>query len=429
MLDKRTIFFTGIGGIGMSALAQLLKERGDAVSGSDREESPITEMLVGKGIEVHIGQKEEHIFEGINLLVYSDAVPESNPERAKARELGITELSYYEMLGTVSATKRTVAVAGTHGKTTTTGMLTKILYDAEVHPQAIIGSIVRDFGSNYLSSGDTDSNVFIVEACEWKRHFLSLSPEVLVITNLEFDHTDYFDDLSDVQDAFASLISKVPSHGAIITDTEHPNIAPLLQHTDARVIDYMKEPVYPLVLKGEFNEMNARAAAAAAKVIAPAISMTSLNRSLESFTGTWRRFEYKGVTKTGARVYDDYAHHPTAIMETLRALKPEVNGKVYVAFHPHLYSRTRDLFDGFVRAFRLADEVLIAPIYPAREIDDGTVSSELLAGAMGTIGTHARALSFEDIEQVLLYEPKEGDVIMTMGAGDIYKIADRLTAN
>lgn len=429
MTDKRTIFFTGIGGIGMSALAQLLTERGDSVSGSDREESPITEMLIGKGIEVYIGQKEEHIFEGIDLLVYSDAVPENNPERARARALGITELSYFEMLGTVSATKRTVAVAGTHGKTTTTGMLTKILSDANAHPQAIIGSIVRDFGSNYLSSGESESDVFIVEACEWKRHFLSLSPEMLVITNLEFDHTDYFDDLADVQDAFASLIAKVPSHGAIITDTEHPAIAPLLQKTEARIIDYMKEPVYPLTLKGEFNEMNARAAAAAAKTILPAITMTALNRSLESFTGTWRRFEYKGVTKTGAKVYDDYAHHPTAIMETVRALKPEVTGKLYVAFHPHLYSRTRDLFDGFVRAFRLADEVLIAPIYGAREIDDGSVSSELLAEAMRAVGTHARALTFEDIEAVLIREPKEGDVIMTMGAGDIYKIADRITTH
>lgn len=429
MTDKRTIFFTGIGGIGMSALAQLLTERGDSVSGSDREESPITEMLIGKGIEVYIGQKEEHIFEGIDLLVYSDAVPENNPERARARALGITELSYFEMLGTVSATKRTVAVAGTHGKTTTTGMLTKILSDANTHPQAIIGSIVRDFGSNYLSSGESESDVFIVEACEWKRHFLSLSPEMLVITNLEFDHTDYFDDLADVQDAFASLIAKVPSHGAIITDTEHPAIAPLLQKTEARIIDYMKEPVYPLTLKGEFNEMNARAAAAAAKTILPTITMTALNRSLESFTGTWRRFEYKGVTKTGAKVYDDYAHHPTAIMETVRALKPEVTGKLYVAFHPHLYSRTRDLFDGFVRAFRLADEVLIAPIYGAREIDDGSVSSELLAEAMQAVGTHARALSFEDIEAVLIREPKEGDVIMTMGAGDIYKIADRITTH
>lgn len=429
MTDKRTIFFTGIGGIGMSALAQLLTERGDSVSGSDREESPITEMLIGKGVEVYIGQKEEHIFEGIDLLVYSDAVPENNPERARARALGITELSYFEMLGTVSATKRTVAVAGTHGKTTTTGMLTKILSDANAHPQAIIGSIVRDFGSNYLSSGESESDVFIVEACEWKRHFLSLSPEMLVITNLEFDHTDYFDDLADVQDAFASLIAKVPSHGAIITDTEHPAIAPLLQKTEARIIDYMKEPVYPLTLKGEFNEMNARAAAAAAKTILPAITMTALNRSLESFTGTWRRFEYKGVTKTGAKVYDDYAHHPTAIMETVRALKPEVTGKLYVAFHPHLYSRTRDLFDGFVRAFRLADEVLIAPIYGAREIDDGSVSSELLAEAMQAVGTYARALSFEDIEAVLVREPKEGDVIMTMGAGDIYKIADRITTH
>lgn len=408
----------------MSALAQLMKEKGDRVSGSDRSDSPVAELLREKGIDVVIGQEAKNITEDTNLLVYSAAVPEDNPERVRAQELGIPELSYFAALGQISGEYRTVAVAGTHGKTTTTGMLAAILKDAGASPTAVVGSIVQDFGSNYL--GGT-SDLFIVEACEYQRHFLELSPEVLVITNLEFDHSDYYQDLADVQDAFRALIEKVPAHGAVITDAEHPSIAPLLENIAPRVIDYTKEPEYPLMLPGEFNAHNAKAAAAASRVVMPELHTALINRSLESFRGTWRRFEYKG-THNGATVYDDYAHHPTAIKETLRALREKTEGRIFVAFHPHLFSRTRDLLDGFARAFADADEVLIAPIFAAREVNDGTVSSELVAERVRAEGVSARALTFESIEDVLRTEPKEGDVIMTMGAGDIYKVANALVA-
>ncbi len=407
----------------MSALAQLIALRGEEVSGSDREESPTTELLESKGVHVAIGQKTENVPDDADLLVYTAAVPESNPERVRARELGIPEASYFDVLGGVSEEKRTVAVSGTHGKTTTTGMLARILRDAGANPSAVVGSIVRDFESNYLPGS---SDLFVVEACEYQRHFLTLAPEVLVITNLEFDHTDYYRDLSDVQDAFRALIQKVPAHGFIVTDVEHPNINPLLEGIEATVIDYQKEPNYELRFPGEFNQMNARAAAAATRVVFPGITQGMINTALADFHGTWRRFEEKGETAQGALVYDDYAHHPTAIRETLRALREKSKGKIYVAFHPHLYSRTRDLLDGFARAFGDATEVLIAPIYAAREIDDGTVSSELLAERIRAEGVSARALSFEEIETVLKHEPQRGDVIMTMGAGDIYKVADAL---
>lgn len=414
---------SGIGGIGMSALAQLMSERGEVVTGSDREASPTTELLESKGIRVAIGQQAENVPEDASILVYTAAVPEDNPERVRARELGIPEVSYFEMLGSVSEQKRTIAVSGTHGKTTTTGMLAKILRDAGARPSAVVGSIVQDFGSNYLSG---DSDLLVVEACEYQRHFLNLSPEVLVVTNIEFDHTDYYQDLADVQDAFRTLMKKVPAHGFIVTDVERPSINPLLEGLQATVIDYMQESEFPLRLPGEFNQMNARAASAAARAVLPSITQGTIVTALADFHGTWRRFEHKGKTKKGADVYDDYAHHPTAIRETLRTLRTKTAGKIYVAFHPHLYSRTRDLLDGFSRAFVDADEVLIAPIYAARGIDDGTVSSELLAERVQAEGVHARALSFEQIEQVLNTEPSEGDVIMTMGAGDIYKVADAL---
>lgn len=430
------VHFVGVGGIGMSALAQMLKHNGAHVSGSDRERGPVSEMLEAKGITVMVPQEAANVPTDADLVVYSDAVSSENPERVRAKELSIPQLSYFQMLGKVSrgdasksstGGKRTVAVAGTHGKTTTTGMLAKILIDAGAKPTAIIGSIVRDFGSNYVAG---KSDLFVVEACEYRDHLLELSPEVLVITNLEWDHTDYFDSLQKLQETFKKAIARVPEHGFIITDTNNPNIAPLLSVAKATIIDYKTEgPSYELLLPGEFNKQNARAAAATARAVYPTLDEQKCAESLRAFQGTWRRFETKGKTKSGVLVYDDYAHHPTAVAGTLKALREKTQGKVFVAFQPHLFSRTRDLLDAFAHAFEDADEILIAPIYAARETDDGTISNEILAEHIRATGkSSVRALSFKEIEEILSSAPKEGDSIMTMGAGDIYKIADALVS-
>jgi UDP-N-acetylmuramate--alanine ligase len=419
----KTPYFIGIGGIGMSALAQMFSSQGAQVTGSDREASPVTELLESKGIAMIIGQKAEQVPANTEIVIYSDAVPPENSERARARELGIPECSYFEMLGKISEGRRTVAVAGTHGKTTTTGMLVRILRDAGASPTGIIGSIVKDFGSNYVQG---TSNLFIVEACEYRDHLLELTPQILVITNLEWDHTDFFPSLEALQETFRKAIERVPTDGTIVTDPHNKNIAPLLADAKAKVVDYTKESAYELRLPGEFNQDNARAAASAARAALSEITDTSIYGSLSAFQGTWRRFEYKGKTHNGADVYDDYAHHPTAIRETLKALRAKVKGKVIVAFHPHLYSRTRDLLEEFSTAFVDADKVFIAPIYAAREKDDGTISSEILAEHIRATGTDASALdSFDAIERTL-GEAGEGDTIMTMGAGDIYKVADKI---
>jgi UDP-N-acetylmuramate--alanine ligase len=419
--DIKKAYFIGIGGIGMSALAQLLKDHDVDVSGSDREGSPVVDLLGEKGITV-LSQDGTHVPPDADVAVYSEAVWEDNPDRMKCSELGIPQKSYFDMLGDVSVGKKTIAIAGTNGKTTTTAMLTKILADAGTSPTAVVGSLVKDFGSNYVSG---TSDMFVVEACEYKRDFLTLSPTFLVITNIEWDHTDYYKDLADVQDAFRTLIEKIPEHGALITDTTHPHIAPLLTGLTCKVLDYKTDTTYTLRLPGAFNQMNAQAAAIMARVVAPQISEDSIATSLSHFHGTWRRFEYKGKTTRGADVYDDYAHHPSAVSVTLSELKKKATGKVYVAFHPHLYSRTRDLLKDFTTAFSTADEVYIAPIYAAREVDDGTISSEILAGEIAKTGTKAEAHSFEEIEEKLA-GAVEGDVVVTMGAGDIYKIADAL---
>ncbi|MBU6388644.1 hypothetical protein KGQ72_02105 [Patescibacteria group bacterium] len=421
----KKVHFIGIGGIGMSALAQYFHDQGVAVTGSDRSASPVTELLEEKGIRVIIGQKAENVPNDAGMVIYSDAVVEGAEgfaEREKARELGIPELSYFKMLGQVSLGKRTVAVAGTHGKTTTTGMLANILKDAGASPTAVVGSLVRDFGSNYLHG---DSDLLVVEACEYRDHVLELSPQVLVVTNLEWDHTDWFPSLGALQATFRRAIERVPAEGAVVTDPNNPNIAPLLASAKARIVDYTKEPAYELQLPGEFNRQNARAAAAAARLAFPQIEDTTIYRSVSDFQGTWRRFEYKGKTVRGADVYDDYAHHPTAVRETLRALRAKVKGKIIVAFHPHLYSRTRDLLDEFAAAFADADEVFIAPIYAAREVDDGTISSAILAERIRASGTNAAALDFDAILKKL-QEAEPSDTVMTMGAGDIYKVADIL---
>ena len=422
--EAKRVHMVGIGGIGMSALAQYLADQGVRVSGSDRSHSPVTELLAEKGIDTTYEQEKGIVPEDTDLLIYTEAVWEDNLERVRATELGIPQRSYFDALGDISKAKRTIAIAGTHGKTTTTGMLARVLKDAGLSPTAIVGSLVRDFGSNYLAG---NSDWFVVEACEYKRDFLTLSPEILVITNIEFDHSDYYKDLADVQSAFRSMALKVPAGGCIITNPSDPNIAPVLEGLSVLVIDYTKETRYPTRFPGEFNVMNARAASAVARYVMPNLSEEALRDSLAEFKGTWRRFEYKGKTARGADVYDDYAHHPTAVEKTMTALREKVGStKIFVAFHPHLFSRTRDLLPGFATAFKEADTLLIAPIYGAREVDDGSMSSEILADSIRKNGVDASAASFKEIQAFLETEPSAGDVVMIMGAGDIYTIADQL---
>lgn len=416
----KQVHLVGIGGIGMSALAQLLAARGVSITGSDREASPTTELLEAKGIHVSIGHGL--MPEGAELLIFSDAIPADNPERVQARERGIPERSYFSMLGEVSRSAKTIAVTGTHGKTTVTGMVARILKDAGAEPTAIVGSIVRDFGSNFLPGRE---GLFVVEACEYRNHLLELSPHILVITNIELDHTDFFPSLEALQETFRRAIAAVPEDGAIITDPQDPHVAAILPAAKARVIDYTRMAVGELRLLGEFNRENARAALAAAQAALPELSLESGVKSLSDFRGSWRRFEYKGETPRGALVYDDYAHHPTAVKKTITAAREKFPGRrIVVAFHPHLHSRTESFLQEFADALDLADRAIVAPIYEARTEVKHAVSNATLAQA----GKHIESMdSFDEIRNALSAEPA-GAVIITMGAGDIYKVADQLVA-
>lgn len=422
----------GIAGVGMSALAQLLHKEGVEVTGSDSEEGfPTLNVLRELGILYSIGYSEDNVPKDADAVIYTDAVPKENVERMQASELGVPQVSYFAALGEVSRGKYTVAVAGTHGKTTTTGMLAKILHDAEASPTAIVGSIVRDFESNYLSG---ESDLFVVEACEYKDHFLSLTPSILVITNIEFDHSDYFTDLASVQDSFAKSIDSLPEGGVLITNPGDINIKPLLESVQVEVIDYTKETLPGVELSG-FNRENAQAATAAARA---ALSHTNgtltdevLKNSLTTYRGSWRRFEEKGTTKAGARVFDDYAHHPTAVQKTIEMARSRFPGEeIVVLFHPHLYSRTKSLFREFAEALSLSDQVYILPIYSARERAEEYpgVDSKALARAVNDIAGNATHLeTFEGAEKALAeFGPKT--ILITMGAGDVFHVADRLTA-
>jgi UDP-N-acetylmuramate--alanine ligase len=420
----QNIFMVGIGGIGMSALAQFLKDTGRAVSGSDREESPTTALLAQKGITVSIGHDVCNIPADCDLLIYSDAIWSDNVERMRAKEMKIQEMSYFEALAEATADGRTLAVTGTHGKTTTTGMLAAILKAAGKEPTAIVGSIVRDFGSNYLAGRE---DLFVVEACEYRDHVLKLTPEILVITNIELDHTDYFPTIEALVETFRKAAHAVPRHGYIVADPAGAHVAQVLAGASARIVDYTATSVPELSLIGEFNAENARAAAAAARAAFPDIPEHVINEALKNFKGSWRRFEYKGETSSGALVYDDYAHHPTAIEKTIAAVRVKFPGKkIVVAFHPHLYSRTKSLLNEFAEALAQADSAIVAPIYAAREALDPSVSNHVLAALAREKGGDVIALdSFDDIRGKLLEEPADS-LIITMGAGDIYKVAEQI---
>ncbi len=421
--------FIGIGGIGVSAVARLFLERGVTVSGSDRDSSLITVKLAEKGATIFIGHDAMHVPENCDLVVYSPAVQDNNPELALARERGIATYSYPEALGLISKGMRTVAVSGTHGKTTTTAMIAEVLISAQKSPTVIVGSLLKS-GTNFVHG---TSGLFVVEACEYKRSFLNLSPEILVITNIDNDHLDYYKDIADIRSAFRELAMKVPTEGYIIADMSDENTKKALTGLSSTVIDYsLGNPVSKLVLSvlGEHNMRNAKAALAVAQVLG--VSEEDAVVALNGFQGTWRRMEYKGTLANDAIIYDDYAHHPTEIRATLQGFRAKFpDARIRIVFQPHLYSRTKLLLKDFVESFGDANEVIIAPIYAAREKPDPEISAEILAKVIAdhkkVAGLRVWAMSdFPAIETYLRDTAEKGDIIVTMGAGDIFKVGEEL---
>lgn len=421
------IHFIGIGGIGMSALARHFLSEKKTVSGSDGVLSPITKALADEGVQIFGEQSATNIAEDIELVIYTEALSDDHEELVAARALGLPVVNYFEALGIAMNPYYLIAVAGTHGKTTTTAMITDIFEAAEKDPTAVIGSLRAKTKSNYRAG---KSKYAIVEACEFKRDFLHLRPDMLVITNLEHEHVDYYKDLSDVQQAFRELIELVDEKGVVVTDTTSETIAPILVDAPVPVIDYREQLDMDLPMKqpGVHNRFNAAAAIAAAKQ--EKISTELAKEALGNFAGTWRRFEYKGVLN-GAPVYDDYAHHPTAIAVTLQAMREaHPNQRIVAVFQPHTFSRTQALFKDFAKAFAGADELLLLPVYAARteQIDETkpVTSRELAVQALEYAPGTRYVESLENAEAELRGTVTAGDAVIVMGAGDVTKLANNI---
>lgn len=429
------VHFIGIGGIGISAVARMMQEKGKIVSGQDMQDGEVINELRKLGIDISIGQSYEAIPEGANLVVYTRAIEMYDQELFdRLQKSNFAVLSYPEMLGVISKDKYTIAVCGTHGKTTTTGMIAEIFVDNGSDPTVIVGSLLKTKNGTRTNYIGGKSDYFIVEACEYRRSFLNISPKILVITNVDEDHLDYYKDIEDIKDAFRSMAMKIPSNGFIICNKNDPNVSDVIKGAEGRVIDWGEyfDKDIKLKIPGLHNKKNAAAAcaAAASQNILPNIS----KKYLAEFPGTWRRFEYKGKLFKNALIYDDYAHHPNEIMATLegfRELYPKEDGwHLTVIFQPHLFSRTKLLLNDFAKSFKDADQVMLLPIYYAREVDDGSISSERLEFEINKYTDNAEAFSsFEKLEKNLatrLMHMTDKNIIITMGAGEAFKIGDKL---
>lgn len=446
-----SVYFVGIGGISMSGLAEILADAGFTVSGSDRSRSALTDMLESKGINVFYGQRAENITDNIDCVVFTSAIGRDNPEYIAAHEKKIPCLTRAELLGQIMKNYATpIAVSGTHGKTTTTSMISEILLRANLDPTLSIGGILKTIGGNIRVG---KSQYFVTEACEYTNSFLSFFPKIGIILNIEEDHLDFFKDLADIRSSFRRFAGLLPEDGCLVINAGIPDCQEITEGLACRVVTFgtdREADYYPsdisydekgnprfvlhgpdgscteisLQVPGDHNMANALAAAAVADLLSVDSSCTA--QALHGFTGTDRRFEYKGSIG-GVTIIDDYSHHPTEITSALKAAARYPHRTLWCVFQPHTYSRTKAFLKDFARALTLADKVILADIYAARETDTLGISSETLLREIQALGQECYYFpSFDEIENFLLENCINGDLLITMGAGDVVKIGETL---
>lgn len=445
------IHFIGIGGISMSGLAEILLEEHFTVSGSDAKESDLTRHLEHMGVQIFYGQKAENIIDGIDLVVYTAAISETNPEFARAKEVGLPMLSRAELLGQIMDNyKQSIAVAGTHGKTTTTSMISQILLQAKCDPTISVGGILKAIDGN-LRVGKSD--VFITEACEYTNSFLNFRPKYSIILNVEAEHLDFFKDIQDIRHSFHLFAKNTLENGAIIINGDIDHYEELVKDLAPAVLtfgktassDFYPENItfnekacatYDAMFRGEklmtvslnvpgmHNVTNSLAAIALAKDLK--ISDENILAGLSAFGGADRRFQYKGCVD-GVTIIDDYAHHPTEIRATLTAAEKYPHKRLVLVFQPHTYSRTKAFLDDFADVLSMADVVVLADIYAAREKNTIGISSKDILTKLEEKGTECYYFpSFSEIENFLLENCVNGDLLITMGAGDIVNVGESL---
>lgn len=445
------IYFIGIGGISMSGLAEILLSEGFRISGSDRSPSELTRKLEAQGAAIYYGQREENISSEIDLVVYTSAIKPDNPEMIATNRLKLPSLTRAQLLGQMMKNYKTpIAVSGTHGKTTTTSMISQILIENDDDPTLSIGGIYKPIGGN-IRVGSSDR--FVTEACEYTNSFLSFYPKISIILNIEEDHLDFFKDITDIRSSFHEFARLLPPDGTLIINGDIDNCEELTADLACKVITYGsssgfdyhpenitydasgcpsfylmrkdgKEESFSLHVPGEHNVYNAIAAIALADLLDISYSVTA--KALHHYGGTDRRFEFKGKMN-GCTVIDDYAHHPTEIKATLHAAMNYPHHTMWCVFQPHTYSRTKAFLHEFAEALSLSDEIVLADIYAAREKDTLGISSETLQAEIEKLGHRCYYFSsFEEIENFLQKSCTKDDLLITMGAGDVVKIGENL---
>ena len=432
----------------MSGIAQMLLNDGCLVSGSDRNSSPLTDKLCELGAKIYVGHNADNVTEDCDLVVYSAAIGEDNPERMRAKELGIKEIDRAAMLGIIMKDYDCpIAISGTHGKTTTTGMISHVFVECGKNPTVTVGGELDIIHGNVHIG---DKNYFIAEACEYHQSFLRFFPKISIITNIEADHLDYFRDLDHIIETFRGLALLTPEDGALIVNGEDENIRKAISGIDRKVVTFGINGDFDYTVKdlthngynqytftickkgtsvgeirlnvpGIHNVYDALAAFSAADYLG--IDPEDICDSLHHFGGTHRRFETRGIMG-GIMVVDDYSHHPTEIKATLSTVCDMKYNNVWCIFQPHTYTRTKTLFDDFVKVLTESGvNVVITDIYAAREKDTGIVSAQQLANA---IPNAIYKKTFNEAADFVKAQAKKGDIVITMGAGDVYKIGDIL---
>jgi UDP-N-acetylmuramate--alanine ligase len=446
--SKQHFHFAGIGGIGMSGIAEVLLNLGYTISGSDLKLSPTTERLGHLGATIYEGHKAENVA-GAKALVVSSAVDESNPEVQEARRLQIPVIPRGELLAELMRLKYGIAVAGSHGKTTTTSMIATILSHAGVDPTVVVGGKVAAMGGTNARVGKSD--FLVVEADESDGSFLKLSPIFAIVTNIDREHLDHYSGIETIRAAFIEFVNKVPFYGAAILCLDDENVQSILPSVKRRTITYGRNSQadyqpgvqesgdfhsfftlrsrsadlgeFHLNIPGEHNILNATAAIAVALELH--VEPDVIREGLRKFTGVGRRFEVRGVAG-GVTVVDDYGHHPTEIRATLAAAKSCCRGKMHVLFQPHRYSRTFHLLDDFARAFHQADRVLVMDIYAASEKPIEGVTAEALVDRMRQFGHRGAEYAGDAGVEMIVQGVEPGDMILTLGAGSVSQLGEKI---
>ncbi len=445
----KKLHFVGIGGIGMSGIAEILIDQGFSITGSDKAPSENTERLASLGVRVSIGHAAKNLEADVDALVYSSAVTPDNPEVAEARRRKIPVIRRAEMLAEVMRLKYGIGIAGTHGKTTTTSMVSLILIEGGVDPTVIVGGRLRGLAGSNARLGKGE--FIVVEADEFDRSFLSITPTIAVLTTLETDHLDCYRDLEDIKGAFIQFANKVPFYGFVVLCLDEPALQDIMPRIKKKIITYglngqadlqavelrhsehrttfavLREGIelgqVELQIPGKHNVQNALAAIAVG--LSLNIPFEKVRAGIQKFTGVFRRWEVKAEVG-GITIVDDYAHHPTEIRATLAGAKSGWRRRVVCVFQPHLYSRTRDFYDEFGKSFFNADVLVLTDVYPAREEPIQGVNGELIVNAAKAVG-HKQVHyvpNKADVPGFLLGVVRPGDIVITMGAGDIWRFGE-----